>query len=278
MWVNSNVSKLVRVGLQYRSMRDLNVSIVQDKLDWQDPAANRARYTRHVESLQGSNTDLIVLPEMFSTGFCMRPENISENMDGDTVRWMRQQAAQSGAVITGSMVIRDGESYVNRMIWVRPDGSITYYDKRHLFRYGDEHIHYTSGSDRVVVELHGWRLGLFVCYDLRFPVWSRNRDDCDVAIYVANWPNARQYAWDTLLRARAIENQIYVIGVNRTGSDAIGNDFSGGSAVLDCLGKPIIDCKDREMNATAALSWEQQEEFRHRFPAHLDADSFSIRA
>ena len=257
-------------------MRDLNVSIIQDTLDWQDPAANQARYTRHVESLQDSNTDLIVLPEMFSTGFCMQPEDIAENMDGDTVRWMREQAAKHGAVITGSMIIKEGGQHVNRMIWARPDGSITCYDKRHLFRYGDEHIHYTSGADRVIVELHGWRLGLFVCYDLRFPVWSRNRNDCDVAIYVANWPNARQYAWDTLLRARAIENQIYVIGVNRIGSDEIGNDFSGGSAVLDCLGKPIVDCKDREMNATVVLSWEQQEEFRHRFPANLDADAFSI--
>lgn len=261
-----------------RRMRDLKVSIIQDELDWQDAEANRERYTRHIESLQRENTDLIVLPEMFSTGFCMQPENLSETMEGSTVRWMREQAAGSAATITGSIILEEAGHYKNRMIWARPDGSMTYYDKRHLFRYGDEHIHYTAGNERIVVELHGWRLALFVCYDLRFPVWSRNRDDYDVAVYVANWPGARQYAWDTLLRARAIENQVYVVGVNRIGWDGIGNAFFGGSAVLDCLGQPVVDCRDKRMNATTTLSREEQEAFRQYFPARMDSDSFAIQS
>jgi len=258
-------------------MRDLKVSIIQDELNWQDAEANRERYTRHIESLQDEDTDLIVLPEMFSTGFCMQPENLSETMEGATVRWMREQAARSAAAITGSIILEEDGHYKNRMIWARPDGSMAYYDKRHLFRYGDEHIHYTAGNERIVVELHGWRLALFVCYDLRFPVWSRNRDDHDVAVYVANWPGARQYAWDTLLRARAIENQVYVVGVNRIGWDGIGNAFFGGSAVLDCLGQPVVDCRDKRMNATTTLSREEQEAFRQRFPARMDSDSFAIQ-
>ena len=259
-------------------MNDLKISVVQDELDWQDAAANRERYTRHIDSFLSDETDLIVLPEMFSTGFCMQPEGIAETMEGPTVHWMRGQAERSGAVVTGSIILEEGGVYKNRMIWARPDGFMAYYDKRHLFRYGDEHIHYTAGNERVVVELDGWRLALFVCYDLRFPVWSRNRNDYDVALYVANWPAPRQYAWDTLLRARAIENQVYVVGVNRIGSDGIGNDFTGGTAVLDCLGKPMADCGDRLMNATVALSREAQETFRQHFPAGMDSDSFTIDA
>lgn len=260
------------------SMKDLKVSIIQDELDWQDAAANRERYDAHIDSLLSEETDLIVLPEMFSTGFCMQPGGIAETMDGLTVAWMREQADRSGAVITGSIILEEGEQYKNRMIWARSDGSLAYYDKRHLFRYGEEHIHYTAGNERVIVELHGWRIMLQVCYDLRFPVWSRNRNDYDVALYVANWPAPRQYAWDTLLRARAIENQVYVVGVNRIGSDGIGNDFTGGSAILDCLGKPIVACKDRKMNGTAVLSRQSQEAFRAHFPAALDADAFAIDA
>lgn len=255
-------------------MHDLSVSIIQDELDWQDAAANRRRYCRHIASI--GETDLIVLPEMFNTGFCMQPEGIHETMDGETVVWMREQARDSGAVITGSLIIDTGGEYKNRMVWARPDGTISFYDKRHLFRFGEEHIHYTAGGERIVVELNGWRLGLFVCYDLRFPVWSRSRGDYDIAVFVANWPNARQHAWDTLLMARAIENQVYVVGVNRIGSDAIGNDFSGGSVIMDFLGQPIVNCRDDLMNASAALSKKQLDKFRTEFPAHLDADNFSI--
>lgn len=255
-------------------MRDLNVSIIQDELDWQDPAANRDRYTDHIRSLP--DTDLIVLPEMFSTGFSMQAKGMHETMGGQTVQWMREQAAQKNAVLTGSLIIEDGGDFKNRMVWAEPDGEITLYDKRHLFRFGREHINYTAGDERVIVELKDWRLALFICYDLRFPVWCRNRGDYDVAIFVANWPNTRQYAWDTLLKARAIENQVYVVGVNRIGSDEIGNDFSGGSVVHDCLGQPLVDCKDNCMNATVTLSREKQQKFREKFPAGLDADEFLI--
>jgi predicted amidohydrolase len=197
-------------------------------------------------------------------------------MQGDTVAWMLDRAAQSGAVITGSLSMKSGDLYLNRMIWARPDGSMELYDKRHLFRFGKEHINYQSGDQRVVVELKGWRMALFICYDLRFPVWCRNRGDYDVAMFVANWPDARQTAWDTLLRARAIENQAYVLGVNRIGIDGFGNTFSGGSVILDYLGQPLVDFSDRKMAICQPLSMEKLQEFRQHFPAALDADDFQI--
>jgi predicted amidohydrolase len=243
-------------------------------MDWQDPAASRDRYERHLEGLQG--VDLVVLPEMFSTGFYMEPWHCYETMEGDTVAWMQRNAAESGAVITGSLVMRVGDEYRNRMIWARPDGGIDWYDKRHLFRYGGEHHHFTGGQDRVVMDLNGWRVALFVCYDLRFPVFCRNLGDYDLALYVANWPDARQYAWDTLVRARAIENQAYVIGCNRLGSDPKGNTFSGGSVILDFLGKPMVDCGNRTTMAVESLSMPDLLAFREHFPAAMDADGFRL--
>jgi predicted amidohydrolase len=209
-------------------------------------------YDGHLETLGG--TDLVVLPEMFSTGFYMEPWHCFETMDGETVAWMRQRAAETGAVITGSLVMQVGDEYRNRMVWARPDGDMDRYDKRHLFPYGGEHHHFTGGRDRVIMQLGGWRVALFVCYDLRFPVFSRNLGDYDRALYVANWPDARQYAWDTLVRARAIENQAYVVGCNRLGADPTGNTFSGGSVILDFLGKPVVVSGDRSMVASHRLS------------------------
>ena len=255
-------------------MRDLNVAVIQDVIDWQDPEPNRKRYDRHMSYL--GNADLIVLPEMFSTGFSMEPWLCPETMQGDTVAWMLDRASQTGAVITGSVIMKPGDRYLNRMIWARPDGAMKFYDKRHLFRFGNEHINYQSGDKRVVLELNGWRVALFICYDLRFPVWCRNRGDYDVALFVANWPDARQTAWDTLIRARAIENQAYVLGVNRIGVDGIGNTFSGGSVILDFLGQPLVDFSDREMAICQPLSMEKLQEFRQHFPAALDADDFRI--
>jgi len=257
-------------------MQDINVTIIQDSLNWHDQLANRNRYDEHFKSI--ADTDLIVLPEMFSSGFSMHPEACFETMDGETVAWMSERAGQKSAVITGSLIIKLGENnFVNRMIWAKPDGSMDYYDKRHLFRFGGEHVHFNSGDKRVILELAGWRFALFVCYDLRFPVWSRNKDDYDVAIYVANWPNARQMAWDSLLPARAIENLAYVLGVNRIGEDAIGNSFSGGSVILDFMGNPLADCKDELKIATSTLSRENLDAFRDKFPARLDADQFEIK-
>lgn len=257
-------------------MNNLSVTIIQDALHWHDPAENRAMYDAYFEAID--ETDLIVLPEMFSTGFSMHPKDCYETMDGETLAWMLEKAARNAAVITGSLIIKlDEQTFVNRMLWVKPDGTFEYYDKRHLFRYGKEHINFTAGNERVIVELNGWRFALFVCYDLRFPVWSRNRDDYDVAIYVANWPNPRQFAWDSLLIARAIENQSYVVGVNRIGEDDIGNAFSGGTAILDFMGKAIEDCKDKQMVSTQTLDMQALKDFHERFPAKLDADDFEIK-
>ena len=257
-------------------MQDISVTIIQDSLHWHDQAANRKMYEQHFKSITA--TDLIVLPEMFSSGFSMYPSACYETMKGETVAWMGEWARQKSAVITGSLIMKLGEdNFVNRMIWAKPDGSLDYYDKRHLFRFGNEHVHFKSGNKRVVVDLAGWRIALFVCYDLRFPVWSRNKDDYDVAIYVANWPNARQLAWDSLLPARAIENQVYVLGVNRIGEDALGNSFAGGSVILDFMGKPLVSCKDELKIATHTLSMTMLDKFRHKFPARLDADQFEIK-
>ncbi len=257
-------------------MNNLKVTIIQDLILWHDPAGNRAMYDAHFEAID--ETDLIVLPEMFSTGFSMYPKDCFETMDGESVAWMLERASKKNAVITGSLIMKlDEDVFVNRMLWARPDGTFDYYDKRHLFRYGKEHVNFTAGDERVVIELNGWRFALFVCYDLRFPVWSRNRDDYDVALYVANWPSPRQFAWDSLLVARAIENQSYVVGVNRIGEDGIGNSFSGGTAILDFMGKSMVDCKDNQMLATQTLDMQALNEFREHFPAKLDADDFEIK-
>jgi len=257
-------------------MNNLSVTIIQDVLFWHDPAANRAMYDAHFESID--ETDLIVLPEMFSSGFSMDPKACYETMQGETVAWMLEKARIKNVVITGSLIMHlGGEAFVNRMMWVRPDGTFDCYDKRHLFRYGKEHINFTAGDKRVVVELNGWRVALFVCYDLRFPVWSRNRDDYDVALFVANWPSPRQFAWDSLLVARAIENQSYVVGVNRIGKDDIGNSFTGGTAILDFMGKAMINCKDKQMVATQTFDLQTLNDFRQHFPAKLDADEFEIK-
>ncbi len=257
-------------------MSNLSVTVIQDVLHWHNPAGNRAMYDAHFDSID--ETDLIVLPEMFSTGFSMYPRDCFETIESETVSWMLETASRKSAVVTGSLIMKLGEArFVNRMLWAKPEGEFEYYDKRHLFRYGKEHINFTAGDERVVVELNGWRFALFVCYDLRFPVWSRNRDDYDVAIYVANWPNPRQFAWDSLLVARAIENLSYVVGVNRIGEDDIGNSFSGGTAVLDFMGKALVDCKDKQMIATQTLDMQALNDFRQHFPAKLDADEFEIK-
>ena len=253
----------------------LKVCIIQDDIAWQDPQANTARIQAHLE--QHADTDLVVLPEFFSTGFYMDPTEKFEIMDGHSVTWMVEAARETGAVITGSLVMQVENDYVNRMIWARPDGTLDWYDKRHLFRFGGEHHNYTGGNRRMVFEHKGWRIAPFVCYDLRFPVFSRNRNDYDVALYAANWPDARQYAWDTLVRARAIENQCYVLAVNRLGENPNGDTYSGGSVVLDYLGQPMVDCGDRLMAASADLSMEELDKFRAYFPAAMDQDDFELK-
>lgn len=257
----------------------LRVTLLQTALDWHDPAANRQRFDRLTASLTGQ-TDLIVLPEMFSTGFTMAAEQVAEPVDGPTTQWMRATAARLNAVVTGSLVTRDGNDYFNRLIWMRPDGRYDTYDKRHLFRMASEQNHYAPGTKRLVVDLHGWKISPLICYDLRFPVWSRNRigtaDGYDVLIYVANWPERRRYPWQTLLRARAIENMSYCIGVNRVGADASGVDHSGDSAALDFLGQPLCPDLVGEAVQTVSLDYAKLQSFREKFGAHKDADDFLL--
>lgn len=256
-------------------MRDLRVTLVQTMLHWEDASANRDMFTEKLASIGA--TDLIVLPEMFNTGFTMESELFAETMDGPTVEWMRGTAKKQGAAIYGSAIIKEGGSCYNRGIFVMPDGMIVHYDKRHLFRMAGEHMHYSAGSERVVVDLNGWKILLQVCYDLRFPVFSRNRNDYDLVIYVANWPEARRHAWSSLLIARAIENLSYCIGVNRVGMDGKGIHYTGDSVVIDPRGSVIGSCGTAtECIMQTTLSHSGILEYRKKFPAHLDADDLSL--
>ena len=258
---------------------NLRVTLIQTELAWHDPAANRARFDKLIRPLAGK-TDLVVLPEMFTTGFTMAAVEVAEPANGPSVAWMREMAASIDATLTGSIVTRDGGQYFNRLIWMRPDGSFESYDKRHLFRMAREHEHYAAGSKRLIVQLGAWKICPQVCYDLRFPVWSRNRpgtpEGYDVLIYVANWPDRRRHAWQTLLRARAIENLSYCVGVNRVGKDEKALSYTGDSAVIDFLGQSMTEASEKEFVATVSLDRAALDTYREKFPAHLDADGFSI--
>jgi predicted amidohydrolase len=253
----------------------LRVTMVQTELAWQDPVANRHRLAAHFRGLMG-HTDLVVLPEMFSTGFSMDTESLAEDMDGPTVGWMREEAAALGCVITGSLIVREQGRCYNRLVWARPDGTTGHYDKRHLFRIASEQDHYAPGARRLVVELKGWRVCPMICYDLRFPVWSRSRNDYDLLLYVANWPQRRAYAWSTLLRARAIENLSYVVGVNRIGKDGNGATYAGDSVAVDFLGRSLSSEGGGDRVETVVLDLESLRSHRQSFPAHLDADRFEL--
>ena len=253
----------------------LRVTMIQADLAWQDAAANRALFASHFRGLVG-HTDLIVLPEMFTSGFTMEAEACAESMDGPTVEWLREEAVALGCAITGSLIVRDGECHYNRLLWATPDGQLQHYDKRHLFRVANEQEHYCAGGSRLVVRHKGWRICPLVCYDLRFPVWSRNRGDYDLLLYVANWPARRSIAWKTLLRARAIENLAYVVGVNRIGRDGNGATYAGESAAIDFLGKVMGGDRGGDFVETVVLDRESLVAFRNDFPAHLDADDFTL--
>ncbi|MDQ3100916.1 MAG: amidohydrolase [Bacteroidota bacterium] len=257
-------------------MRDLRVTLVQSMLHWEDAAENRSMFTERLASLSGQ-TDLIILPEMFNTGFSMKSEKLGERMDGPTVTWLKQQALQLNAAIYGSIIINENGRYFNRGIFTSADGSITTYDKRHLFRMAQEHEHFAPGRERVIVDHEGWRILLQVCYDLRFPVFSRNRNDYDLALYVANWPEVRRHPWNQLLLARAIENQCYVIGVNRVGMNGSGEHFSGDSVGIDPKGEVMGSCEaSKEEIITISLDHDSLMKFREKFPASLDADDFEL--
>lgn len=263
----------------------MRVTIMQRDIEWADPAKNLARAEAAMLHIP-ADTDLIVLPEMFATGFITDPtphrgQCVSRfprlNPSSESLSWMRHIAAERGCAVAGSVAIQCDESYRNRFYFVKPDGSAAFYDKRHLFTYGGEDKHYTAGTERTVVEWRGVRFLLMVCYDLRFPIWSRNNEDYDAAIYVASWPTPRIQAWQTLLHARAIENQCFVIGVNRVGSDP-NCDYSGGSVIIDAKGRDLAACPlNEESTATATLDMDALRAFREKFPVLNDRDEYIIK-
>ncbi len=266
-------------------MQDLSVTIIQTDLFWENPTANLANLEEKIAQIS-LPTDLIILPEMFTTGFTMNTKMVAEPMNFTTFKWMKQQAKRTQAVITGSFIVKESEQFFNRLIWMRPDGSFETYDKRHLFRMGKEDETFTAGTKRLIVELKGWRICPLICYDLRFPIWSRNvfpnnkhrtsNIEYDLLIYVANWPSVRSQVWDILLQARAIENQSYCIGVNRVGKDGMGLEYAGNSAIIDFKGNQLSYQNNMEVIENQILNKQELEEFRHNFPAYLDADDFEI--
>lgn len=268
-------------------MSTLTITTVQTQLHWEDKDANLRSLEAKIASVAGK-TELLILPEMFSTGFSMQPEKLAEKMDGRTVQWMKNMAANSKMIVTGSIIIEDEGNYFNRLIWMLPNGESGYYDKRHRFAFGGEHEKYTAGSRRLIASVKGWKINLQVCYDLRFPVWSRQsaqhtsenseRLEYDLLVYVANWPERRNLAWKTLVQARAIENQCYVAAVNRVGNDGNGIYHSGDSMIIDPLGEILYHRPHAEEVFTCTLRKERLDEVRTKFPFWKDADVFFIEA
>ncbi len=257
-------------------MRDLTITLLQTELDWHAPESNRARFEQLIAA-SSEASDLIILPEMFTTGFTMEASKNAETMDGDTVAWMANVAGREQVTLCGSIIIELDGHFYNRLVWMPPDGQLASYDKRHLFRMADEHQHYTAGQQRTLVQLGEWRICPMVCYDLRFPAWSRGRNEFDLLIYVANWPSARRSAWRVLLPARAVENQCYVAAVNRIGEDGNGVAYAGDSMVADYLGNLVTDCEDRPCSTTVSVDLDALNRYREKFPAFLDGDEFAIR-
>jgi len=263
-------------------VQTLTISLVQGATRWHDAPANRDYYGALVRGAAAS--DLIVLPETFLSGFTNDTLGNAETMDGPSVAWMRALATEVNATLTGSLVIREGDTVFNRLLWASPDGSLATYDKRHLFRMAGEHTRYGGGNKRLVVELKGWRILPQVCYDLRFPVWLRNgrREEApggmeyDLSLFVANWPAPRRQQWRTLLRARAIENLAYTIGLNRVGIDGNDHPYAGDSAIIDPLGETLVELGPQEQVVTVAVDPEPLKARREHFPAWMDADRFSL--
>jgi omega-amidase len=262
-------------------MSSLTITTIQTNLIWEDKKANLRQLEEKINSIE-ERTEIVVLPEMFSTGFIMQPQLFAETMDGNTVEWMKNIAADKRIILTGSIIIKEQDNFYNRLIWMLPNGEYGYYDKRHLFAYAGEDRHYNAGNKRLIASVKGWKINLQVCYDLRFPVWARQNmgehstPEYDVLIYIANWPEKRSHAWKTLLCARAIENQCYVVGVNRVGVDGKNINHSGNSLIIDPLGEVLYHKADDEDIFTVNLEKERLEEVRIKFPFWKDGDSFSI--
>lgn len=266
-------------------MSTLSLTTIQANLFWEDKDANLEMFTAKIDSIP-HKTEVVVLPEMFSTGFSMDPQKLAENMDGQTMQWMAERAAQKKIILTGSIIVEENGNYFNRLIWMLPDGKYGWYDKRHLFAFAGEDNYYTRGEKRLIASVKGWKINLQVCYDLRFPVWVRQQcahpageqvaPEYDLIIYVANWPQRRNHAWKTLLQARAIENQCYVAAVNRVGNDGNNIYHSGDSMIVDPLGGVLYTKADVEDVHTVTLQKDTLTEIRSKFPFWKDRDDFSI--
>lgn len=260
-------------------MNALTITLIQTNLYWENKEANLAMLEKKIMAI-AEKTEIVILPEMFSTGFSMKPELLAETMDGNTVMWMRQIATAKRVILTGSLIIEEQGNFFNRLVWMLPNGEYGYYDKRHLFAYAKEEQHYTPGNKRLIASVKGWKINLLICYDLRFPVWARQQSqeapEYDLLVYVANWPERRIHAWKTLLQSRAIENQCYVAGVNRVGSD--GNDifYPGESMVVNATGEVQYHKTNDEDIFTITLQKDSLDEVRTRFPFWKDADAFTI--
>lgn len=254
---------------------ELNTALIQTELVWEDPQSNRSMLEDKLKTL-GSKVDLIILPEMFTTGFSMNPATCFETMDGESLKWLKQMASKLNAAICGSLIIKESGRFYNRFVFVDPDGSVTHYDKRHTFTLAGEDKAYSPGNQKVILSYMGWKICPLICYDLRFPVWSRNTEDYDLLIYVANWPDKRVLAWDTLLRARAIENLVYTIGVNRVGHDGEQIDYSGHSAVYDPLGN-MLSFSEKDEILLTTLTKSAILKYRNQLRFLQDRDQFTVK-
>ena len=274
------ITKLITLRIHTITMSSLSVTLIQANLFWENKKANLEMLQRKIESIE-EKTEIVILPEMFTTGFSMNCELLAEKMDGETVFWMKKMAADNKIILTGSVIIEEDGKYFNRLIWMLPNGEFGVYDKRHLFAFGNEHHHYSPGNKKLIASVKGWKINLQICYDLRFPVWSRQNPGefenmYDLLINVANWPEKRSIAWKPLLRARAIENQCFVAGVNRVGEDGNKIIYDGESCIIDPLGEIIYQKSKEEDVFTFSLQKEKITETRNKFPFWKDADFFVI--
>lgn len=258
-------------------MENLKIVAIQTDIFWENITANLANLEEKLAKIT-NEPDLIILPEMFTTGFTMNAKTLAEPMNFTTFKWMKQMAKKHNAVVTGSFIVNENGHNYNRLIWMQPDGEFDTYDKRHLFRMGDEHTFFAAGTKKIIKQLKGWNICPLICYDLRFPVWSRNKNnEYDLLIYIANWPKSRAFVYSNLLIARALENQAYVIGVNRVGKDGLGLDYSGDSAIINYKGQTIVSETEKEEILYAEINKKELDDFRIKFPAYLDADEFEIK-
>jgi len=258
-------------------MQNLKIALIQANLIWENPTENRSNFLKKINAIK-ETVDLLILPEMFTTGFSMQPQKNAETMQGDTVKWMQKIASEKNTAIAGSIIILEENNYYNRFLFVHPSGKINQYNKRHLFTLAGEHKVYKQGNKKVIVKYKEWKICLQICYDLRFPVWIRNVENYDALLYVANWPKPRINAWNVLLKARSIENMCYTIGVNRIGVDANKLEYCGHSAVYDCLGEKLTDIKpNQEEIAIVTLNKKQLKKVRNKLNFLADKDSFKLQ-